>query len=377
MGSLRFLLAISVAYGHAGDFLGFPLVPGDTAVQCFYAISGFYMTLVLTEKYRPEASTYFVFISNRFLRLYPAYATVLSLTLLLALVIWRISPATNLPFVVELQSINKIDWWSAIFLIGSQLIMWGQDLYLFVTLKGGALVFWHDFHTAPQPLYALSIIPQAWTLGLEFSFYLIAPFIVRRPTYAIVLAFVASLALRVFLQFCLGYQGDPWSYRFFPSEFAVFLVGTLGYRLYKLPSIASDKAVFATFILCIVCLSVALLINRWHGVSRLASICFWTVAVGAIPFLFRVTKDNRFDRYLGELSYPIYISHFLVIWFLDAIVTFGSHVIRGASVIVVTLLISVAIYQGIDRPMDEWRHWRFVKGRSRQRAFTKIVESNF
>jgi peptidoglycan/LPS O-acetylase OafA/YrhL len=242
-----------------------------------------------------EASTYFVFISNRFLRLYPAYAAVL---VVIGLGNLARFPGNKSAVCCRLQSINKIDWSSAIFLIGSQLIMWGQDLYLFVTLKGGALVFWHDFHTAPQPLYALSIIPQAWTLGLEFSFYLIAPFIVRRPTYAIVLAFVASLALRVFLQFCLGYQGD----RFFPSEFVVFLVGTLGYRLYKLPSIASDKAVFATFILRIVCLSVALLINRWHGVSRLASICFWTVAVGAIPFLFRVTKDNRFDRYLGKLS---------------------------------------------------------------------------
>ena len=37
------LLALSVAYGHAGTFLGFPLVPGDTAVQVFYVISGFYM----------------------------------------------------------------------------------------------------------------------------------------------------------------------------------------------------------------------------------------------------------------------------------------------------------------------------------------------
>ena len=49
MGTLRLILALSVVYGHAGDFLGFNLVPGDTAVQAFYAVSGFYMTLVLNE----------------------------------------------------------------------------------------------------------------------------------------------------------------------------------------------------------------------------------------------------------------------------------------------------------------------------------------
>ena len=98
MGTLRFLLAMSVAYGHAGNFLGFPLVPGDTAVQTFYAISGFYMALVLNEKYRPESSSYFLFISNRFLRLFPIYATVLALTLLLAFALSLLVSA-QLPFV--------------------------------------------------------------------------------------------------------------------------------------------------------------------------------------------------------------------------------------------------------------------------------------
>ena len=62
---------LPVAYGHAGDFLGFPLVSGDTAVQSFYAVSGFCMAVVLNEKYRPGSSTYSLFTSNRFLRLFP------------------------------------------------------------------------------------------------------------------------------------------------------------------------------------------------------------------------------------------------------------------------------------------------------------------
>jgi peptidoglycan/LPS O-acetylase OafA/YrhL len=359
MGSLRFLLAISVAYGHAGDFLGFPLVPGDTAVQCFYAISGFYMSLVLNEKYRPESSSYFLFISNRFLRLFPAYGVVLLLTLLLAFVVRGLSPSPDLPFVVAWHSLNPLDWPSAAFLIGSQVIMWGQDLYLFLTLKHGALVFWPDFHTAPQPLYSLLVIPPGWTLGLEFSFYLIAPFIVRRSVAAITAIFGASVALRLCLQFWFGYQGDPWSYRFFPSEVAVFLIGALAYRVYRLPTIAFNWRSCRVFAIAIVCIAIALLINRWNGVSRLASVTFWALAVGAIPFLFRATKNTTIDRYLGELSYPIYICHFLVIWFLDATVMFGSNLARGSSIIAMTLIVSTALYWIVDRPVDVWRHWRF------------------
>jgi peptidoglycan/LPS O-acetylase OafA/YrhL len=371
MGSLRFLLAISVAYGHAGDFLGFPLVPGDTAVQCFYAISGFYMSLVLNEKYRSESSSYWLFISNRFLRLFPAYAVVLLLTLLLALIVSSVSPSADLPFVIAWHLLTAIDWSSAALLVGSQIIMWGQDFYIFLTLKHGALSFWPDFHTAPQPLYPLLVIPQAWTLGLEFSFYLIAPFVVRRWVAAILIVFVASLGVRLCLQFWFGYQGDPWSYRFFPSELAVFLIGALAYRVYKLPTIGFDWRSYKLFAIAILCLAAALLMNRWHGGSRVASVAFWALAVGAIPFLFRTTKDKTIDRYLGELSYPIYICHFLVIWFLDAVVTFGSSVTRGSSIIVMTLIVSTALYQAIERPVDTWRHWRFAARKPRRLKFVE------
>ena len=349
---------MSVAYGHSGDFLGFPLIPGDTAVQSFYAVSGFYMALVLNEKYRPGSSTYSLFISNRFLRLFPVYATVLCLTLLLAFAISAFSPAKELPFVTQWRSIDRLDLASVAFLVISQIVMWGQDLYLFLTVKNGALAFWPDFYTAPQPIYTLLLIPQAWTLGLEISFYLIASFIVRRSVPAIVLVLAASVALRLLLQFGLGYQGDPWSYRFFPAELAVFLVGVLGYRVYRSRSVTPDRTLLSIFAIVILCLGAVLLVNRWHGLSRVASVSFLMLTFAAIPFLFRATNKNVLDRNLGELSYPIYICHILVIWFLDSVTTFGSNLMRGIVIIVMTILVSSALYWGVDRPVDSWRQRR-------------------
>ena len=358
MGTLRFILAISVVYGHAGHFLGFPLIPGDTAVQSFYAVSGFYMALVLNEKYRPESSSYFLFISNRFMRLFPIYAAVAILTLLLSLTLASFS-AVDLPFVSHWRSLPHLDWASAVFLLASQAVMWGQDLYFFLTLKAGSLAFWPHFQTAPQRLDPLSVIPQAWTLGLELWFYLLAPFIVRRSAHAIILVIAASLLVRIVLQFGFGFYGDPWSYRFFPSELAVFLIGALGYRLYASAPDGIDRTLLGSFAMAIVCIGVVLLINRWHGIGRVASVSFLMLTFAAVPFLFRSTKDNLLDRHLGELSYPIYVCHFFVIWLLDGFAIFAAGLARGLAIIAVTVVVSSALYWWIDRPTDRWRQRRF------------------
>jgi peptidoglycan/LPS O-acetylase OafA/YrhL len=371
MGSLRFILAMSVVYGHTGDFLGFPFIPGDTAVQVFYAVSGFYMALVLNEKYRPPSSGYLLFISNRFLRLFPVYAAVLCLTLLLAVAVAQFSSG-ELTFVKEWHSIAPLDWWSTAFLAGTQIVMWGQDLYLFLTIKGGALAFLPKFTTDPHPLYQLLVIPQGWTLGLEFSFYLLAPFIVRRSLRTIALVLAASLLLRLFLQLWFGYSGDPWSYRFFPSELAVFLLGALAYRIDRTPA-SADRLALPLFLLAVAALGAALLINRWHGIGRLASVSFLMLACAAIPILFRSSKDNLLDRHLGELSYPIYICHILVIWFLDFLVPLGSTIVRGICIIAATLLASSALYLWIDRPVDRWRQRRFELRRG-QRPAARLPE---
>src|ERR1700681_3104577 len=74
MGWMRFLLAMAVVVEHINAVFGtMPgLLPGTLAVQVFFAISGFYMSLILTGKYRDSKTFYF----NRFLRLYPAYFVV-------------------------------------------------------------------------------------------------------------------------------------------------------------------------------------------------------------------------------------------------------------------------------------------------------------
>src|SRR3979411_2191986 len=103
MGSLRFLLALSVACGHFGVPLGFPT--SDVAVQSFFVISGFYMALVLNEKYGP--GTYWLFLSNRLLRIWPAYFLILILSLA-ATGNWRPAVIVSVPRLFEIT--GKLAW---------------------------------------------------------------------------------------------------------------------------------------------------------------------------------------------------------------------------------------------------------------------------
>src|SRR5450759_4624800 len=73
MGIIRVLLALSVVAAHFGGIWNLRFVGGQVAVQSFYIISGFYMSLILNEKYVGKNKSYKLFITNRFLRLYPIY----------------------------------------------------------------------------------------------------------------------------------------------------------------------------------------------------------------------------------------------------------------------------------------------------------------
>jgi peptidoglycan/LPS O-acetylase OafA/YrhL len=64
MGMLRFWLALAVAIGHTTSIFGFswqPHLSGGRAVQMFYVISGFLMTLILSGKYSTDLHGRWIF----------------------------------------------------------------------------------------------------------------------------------------------------------------------------------------------------------------------------------------------------------------------------------------------------------------------------
>lgn len=92
----------------------------------------------------------------------------------------------------------------------------------------------------------------------------------------------------------------------------------------------------------------------WTGsldaaVSWLFYVCVWV----ATPFLFNLSRNSRVDNTLGQLSYPIYLAHFLVIDQVNRINTRGIE--KGLVATVLTLCLAACLYALIDRPIEPFR----------------------
>jgi len=119
MGTVRFLLALCVVVTHSpgSAILGFSLLNGITAVQCFYVISGFLITMVLNQ--RAEYQNLRNFYLSRYLRLWPTYAVVALLSLIF---FNRTAMFGALPAL--------LDWPGLAFVAFSNLTLFFQDWFL-------------------------------------------------------------------------------------------------------------------------------------------------------------------------------------------------------------------------------------------------------
>ena len=50
----------------------------------------------------------------------------------------------------------------------------------------------------------------------------------------------------------------------------------------------------------------------------LKKIVLFSTLILLLPFIFLFQKQNKFDSWIGELSYPIYINHFLVMFWVES-----------------------------------------------------------
>ena len=343
MGLLRTIFAISVVFAHTNGTI---FVDGRVAVQLFYVISGFLISYVLVEKKAYPRLGYFYL--NRYLRLYPIYFVV---ALLVICTYWVFGTV----WFIKMDVLRQLPWSANLLLAFSNLFIIGQDWVMFTAVHDGHLHFSTNFYNSEFQLQEGLLVPQAWTLGVELTFYLVAPFILfRRAVIYVLLAL--SIALRIYLfKIGLGDQ-DPWTYRFFPTELALFLLGALSHQtlapLYS--KLLKNRLPFyskiSTLFLIVFSLSYAL-IPLGDELKKLVSI---TILVILLPFCFVFQDSNRFDQWIGELSYPIYVNHMLAMFWvayaaenLDLPVTniyFGLIVVAVSVVFAILLNMSIGAY---------------------------------
>ncbi len=363
MGVLRLLLALSVVNAHGNNLLGFQFLQSYFAVQTFYLISGFYMALVLNEKYQPGKSTYFEFISNRFLRIFPGYLVVLVLTILLLLTAgWYYGKNFGAIFQWA-ENWGKLDWPARLFIVFTHLTLLGQDIFLFLGFDGlGNLSFNPDAFGSSNSMVRFMFVPIAWSLSLEFYFYLLAPFLVRRSASVLALIILSSILLRLGLAYLWGWQHDPWSFRFFPSELALFLCGAGAYRVYRVIRLGKMNGLnrLGWLGLGVAVATVLIISNSQNHLMIWLNIAFVAFVAMALPYLFRLTQHSKIDGHIGELSYPMYLCHLPVIWAFGFMrVPSGTE--RSFGILLTTLVLSILLYWYVDRKVDDFRHRRYSK----------------
>jgi peptidoglycan/LPS O-acetylase OafA/YrhL len=291
MGCIRLLLALTVVVAHCGDgtLFGLPFsgVHGFAAVECFFIISGFYMSLVINDKYGADVRRFY---GARFIRLAPIYL----MTFLLFLLLQGLSFVAGKPM-GAFAAFERFDfaWWEYLWAVVANLFVVGSDaITLYGTVSG-------------SPANGLLVIGVVWTLGIEIAFYALAPFILRRGISTLAMIFIAFSALRWAVWSLNDFQWSSWNYFFAPAAMPFFVAGALAHRIYQLrpwcTSRTSQVALWLTVSL-VICFEAELL-------PVADKTLLYILITLAVPAVFALTKNWRWERQIGELSYPVYLVH--------------------------------------------------------------------
>lgn len=365
MGLIRLWLALLVYFEHLGGFGLSHLLTGIIAVKSFFIISGFLIQLVLLRKYHDATRFWqFDFLKSRFIRIYPLYWIVL-LGSLIFLVVTGVSPRLYNALPIEYGMTYEVLHHKLIFdhdnlvakiwYIASHILIFGYDIGQYIiynmqqakfTLIGSTPYIGHLWGRS------FMLIPQGWSMAIELWFYLLAPFILLRSTIFIIVLTILVTYIRRHIHFdCSVYAMDIFGSLFY------FIIGAMACRFYlKYLQNATKKYHYLSFIM-LLGLFIYTLNFKSLNISNKEGL-FYVMLACSLPVIFNRFHKNPIDRFLGDLSYPIYLVHFLASGFVVA--TFHSH--HNAIIkLLLTLLFAAIVVFLVERPLDRLRHKLFQK----------------
>ncbi|HEU4693642.1 MAG TPA: acyltransferase [Vicinamibacterales bacterium] len=347
MGIYRFLLAALVVLFHFG---GLGWIVGRIAVFAFYCISGYLIFQVLDRVYLDEPRGVPRFFLNRFVRLIPLYLLYTLLTL--GMVRWLGPEAIVDP--AGRRILQGVD---------------GESLALLVESATFDPIA-HVVSSMPVLEFTPDLIPQGWSIGVEITFYLIAPLVVlttRRRTWRVGAWIVAGLLLFLWGVRTAGTDLEVFQTVVYKNAVAsafVFFVGGALYYVRRrwgqpLPFVAVAVPLLAW--LALVTIPALHLGGASSRSARVFTEYLWlTLLLAGIVALAQVKKLRVFDTNAGNLCYGIYLNHFFVAGLLlragtvpylglPGTMTFGFAVLLGSTAL------AYVTYRVVERPFDRVR----------------------
>jgi peptidoglycan/LPS O-acetylase OafA/YrhL len=332
---------------------------GWVGVQFFFVLSGFLITGILLDMKQslPSKDYYTKFYGRRFLRIFPLYY--FYLLLMAGVTSW-----------LKSQSYRQ------------------NYMELFHQQLPYALTYVYNFFYASSSFVHTKFLDHFWSLSVEEQFYVVWPLLIMLvPRKHLKKLFVSGMIFAPLFRIAMLFV-----FRLFPNP--VFR-GDFGWFIYPLPLTHIDAFAFGAFIsrfeiskprLQLVVLSVAVPVlgfasqylstgelGNWSSlgypiVMRHAYEFVWGYSLLNYWFaviIYCVVKDGLFTkvldarpmRYLGKISYGLYVYHFGLIWFAGRIRDYGitdetiAKPLTALIALVLTIVVASLSYYLLEKPI--------------------------
>ncbi|MCR6657613.1 MAG: acyltransferase [Opitutus sp.] len=370
---LRALLAMLVVSSHLLIYSGVTpgmvwkplrwLTMGGMAVDVFIILSGFVIFLLLDR----ARETPGVYLWRRFMRLFPAYLCCLAIGIALSPVAadWL----RALPWHGQDEIVRLIRVWE------SATAHFSAHLFMHLTMLHGVLP------DEILPHSGTALLGVAWSLSLEWQFYLVAPLayaMIRRPLGAWFWG-GAIIGSTVFAAFIKSRYAGEWALTYRPGAFLplkahLFFVGGVSYFAHR--ALVKARFRMPRAMLPAALTGVVLFVDAralWIWFTVLAA--HWVARSHPVDTASRFVcgvLNSSFLQRVGLMSYSVYILHtaFIYVW-SHALVLLPVTWTRWTFLAVLTMLVLPSIWVGasllyryVERPAIEFakrRHplaWR-------------------
>ncbi|HSN62358.1 MAG TPA: acyltransferase family protein, partial [Ferruginibacter sp.] len=185
-------------------------------------------------------------------------------------------------------------------------------------------------------------------------------FLVTKKLKIVSIIILASLILRLILRHN-GLVNDPWSYRFFPTELLFFLLGTVAYHMYtKLKSMQLNplylKIIFGGILVVTFFFNFIFVPANFYFLKHPLYLVIFFIC---LPFVFLLSKKWKRDSKIGDLSYPIYISHLFLLTCIKDLNIFPNKYL-GLALTVATVVFSILLNSSVTNKIERIRQKRLV-----------------
>lgn len=345
MEGLRGVMALWVVLGHLASTVALDNVllrhklGNGLAVDVFILLSGFAIAAMVDKT--PE--DYRTYITRRVLRIFPVYLLFLALSIAmapLALDVWSAAPAGAMREArIQIAKDSLTYFWPHV--------------------TAHALALQGIVPPRLLPSTDFAFLGQAWSISLEWQFYLIAPMLIAwlakaRSRWQLGAAVVCALTLASASHFMPdGFLG---------KSLHQFLIGIASFHLVKARAQGEGPAAhvplgFAWAAMCSLCV----LAGKAGGVpyviwaSTLAIVVAKMEGGGPISNSASALLCSRPVQFLGKLAYSAYLSHMLVLVLVLLVLQGGglgpyeSALLLTAMTLIGTILVAMASFYAVEK----------------------------